>query len=125
MPHTTPSPYVPEIGETVLDAARDRVGEVMAKGKEFYALRPLGGGREWDVALPDIRPLSRDEALRNRVAEVNVRSTGRVSCRYCDRLRLDRGVALRELDRERVLRLEGELAEHVRAGHPPLRAAGR
>lgn len=124
MPHTTPSPYVPEIGETVLDVARDRVGEIMAKGNEKYALRPLGGGREWDVAPSDIRPLSRDTALSIRVAEANVRSTGRVSCRYCDRLRVEKVVAWRELDREQVLRLDEELEEHARTGHPPLRAEG-
>ncbi|MEV6671718.1 hypothetical protein [Streptomyces sp. NPDC051162] len=124
MPHTTPSPYVPEIGETVRDVARNRVGEVMARGKEFYALRPLGGGREWDVAPSDIRPLAQDEVLRVRVAEANGRSTGRVSCRYCDRLRLEKVVAWRELDREQVFRIDEELEEHARTGHPPLRAEG-
>ncbi|MEU3756067.1 hypothetical protein AB0H17_25435 [Streptomyces olivoreticuli] len=125
MPHTTPSPYVPEIGETVLDAARNRVGEVTARGKEFYALRPLGGGREWDVAPSDIRALAQDEVLRVRVAEANARSGVRVMCRYCDRLRLDRAMALREFDRGRVDRIDRELEDHTAAGHPPLRVAGR
>lgn len=66
----------PDIGETVEDTTRNRVGKVMGHEGPYVQLRPIGGGREWD-ALPDkLRPLTVSEALSAGVAVANARSRG-------------------------------------------------
>lgn len=52
-----PAP-VPAVGDTVHDTAPDRVGVVMAHQGPYVQLRPLGGGREWDVDPAHVRSLS-------------------------------------------------------------------
>ncbi|MDT0321152.1 MULTISPECIES: hypothetical protein [unclassified Streptomyces] len=64
----------PTYGATVHDTRRDRVGVVMGRVGPCYQLRPLSGGREWDAAPEDIRPMTPAEVLHARLAEVNARS---------------------------------------------------
>ncbi|MDI3423719.1 hypothetical protein [Streptomyces luteolus] len=46
----------PAVGDTVWDAARDRVGQVMGHVGPRVQLRPLCGGVEWEAALNDLLP---------------------------------------------------------------------
>ncbi|MEC4017772.1 hypothetical protein [Streptomyces sp. H27-D2] len=66
--------YAPEGGETVRDAGSGRVGVVMGKVGPYYQLRPVGGGKEWDVPPSNIRAISQTEVLSVRVAVANERS---------------------------------------------------
>ncbi|MFI0962501.1 hypothetical protein ACH4S8_14030 [Streptomyces sp. NPDC021080] len=65
---------VPEVGEVVVDSARDRVGRVMGHEGPYLQLRPLGGGVEWDAEPRHVRTLDRAEVLRALVSEANTRS---------------------------------------------------
>ncbi|WP_247597551.1 hypothetical protein [Streptomyces sp. RKND-216] len=65
---------VPSVGEAVHDAARDRVGRVMAHDGPYLQLRPLAGGREWDAAPETVRPLTQSELISALVAVANARS---------------------------------------------------
>ncbi|KAF4406901.1 hypothetical protein [Streptomyces lycii] len=64
----------PPTGTAVRDTARDRVGVVMDHEGQYLQLRPLLGGREWDADPAAVRPLTPEELLSARVAEVNARS---------------------------------------------------
>ncbi|MGW0708270.1 hypothetical protein ACWD4G_20325 [Streptomyces sp. NPDC002643] len=64
------------IGDPVEDTDRKKIGEVMGFEGPYVQLRPLGGGREWDAEPDSIRPVSRQEALRARLAVANARSRG-------------------------------------------------
>ncbi|MFD8933901.1 hypothetical protein ACFV0R_01350 [Streptomyces sp. NPDC059578] len=61
----------PEVGETVRDARLGRIGVVMGGIGPYVQLRPLYGGREWDVAPEHVEPVTVLEVLSARVAEVN------------------------------------------------------
>lgn len=61
-------------GDVVRDIARERVGRVMGREGTYVQLCPLGGGRAWDVAPRDVRPMSQSEVLSALVAELNARS---------------------------------------------------
>ncbi|MDI3424135.1 hypothetical protein [Streptomyces luteolus] len=61
----------PEVGETVRDEETGRVGEVMGHQGGYVQLRPLLGGREWDVRPDRVRPVTATELLSARVAELN------------------------------------------------------
>jgi hypothetical protein len=63
----------PEVGELVLDAARDRVGVVMGHEGPFVQLRPPDGGREWDADPENVQPAAVTDELRFRVSEQNAR----------------------------------------------------
>lgn len=68
---------VPEPGTPVMDLARKKVGRVMdTPWGTKVALRPEGGGTEWDAELDKVRPVSTSELLSPRVAEANRRSQG-------------------------------------------------
>ncbi|MEU2868820.1 hypothetical protein ABZ769_06385 [Streptomyces olivoreticuli] len=72
MAHTPqPAPYAARKGELVWDSALDRVGEVT---DDRYRLRPPGGGAEWHAEPRSVRPATRAEALRARVAVANAES---------------------------------------------------
>ncbi|MBW1602718.1 hypothetical protein JJV70_11475 [Streptomyces sp. JJ66] len=60
---------VPEV--VVRDRASDRIGVVMGNVGPYVQLRPLSGGREWDVHPDDVRELTAPEVLSARVAEAN------------------------------------------------------
>ncbi|MER5770791.1 hypothetical protein [Streptomyces sp. NPDC001985] len=67
-------PYEPGPGEVAKDTSAERVGRVMGQVGGRYQLRPLGGGREWDVLPEHLGPATRAELLSAWVAEVNDRS---------------------------------------------------
>lgn len=71
---TVPAGEPPRVGETVRDTRRDLVGVVMGRLGRHLWLRPLGGGREWDVEPEALERLSRDEVLIAHLALVNARS---------------------------------------------------
>ncbi|MEU3754264.1 hypothetical protein AB0H17_16090 [Streptomyces olivoreticuli] len=72
MAHTPqPAHYAARKGELVWDSALARVGEVT---DDRYRLRPPGGGAEWRAEPCTIRPATRAEALRARVAVANAES---------------------------------------------------
>lgn len=48
------SPLNLPIGSVARDTVRDRVGRVMGREGPNYQLRPLNGGREWEVAPGEI-----------------------------------------------------------------------
>ena len=45
----------PNVGSLVRDTAKDRVGVYMGKMGPFAMLRPVGGGKEWEVRPEDVR----------------------------------------------------------------------
>lgn len=47
-----------EVGTVVIDTCRDRVGTVMDEIGSRIHIRPLGGGREWDVKSEYVRRAS-------------------------------------------------------------------
>ncbi|WP_329024164.1 hypothetical protein [Streptomyces sp. NBC_00690] len=63
-----------DIGQTVRDLQRDRVGVVMARLGPYLQLRPLGGGRAWDADPVHLQRLNDLEELSARIAEINARS---------------------------------------------------
>ena len=69
---------LPPPGTLVRDTARGRVGEYMGKGGPYLLLRPVGGGREWEVSPEYVEPLSQEEALSVKVRVANAQSTGAV-----------------------------------------------
>ena len=44
----------------------------------YTLIRPLGGGREWDVEPEDVREATSSERLSAATAHVNARSRGEV-----------------------------------------------
>ncbi|MFI8276010.1 hypothetical protein ACIGBH_14040 [Streptomyces sp. NPDC085929] len=75
-PHPSPGPsHTPAIGDTVRDTLRNRFGIVTDRIGPYLRLRPLTGGRVWEVESEDTEPVSTPEALRARLAEVNARSS--------------------------------------------------
>jgi hypothetical protein len=66
-----PATTVPDVGTLAYDSRSGRVGRVMAMLAGQVMLRPPAGGLEWEVAPGDLRPASRTEELRSRVAELN------------------------------------------------------
>lgn len=44
----------PDIGDLAKDTARDKVGVLMDKIAGRYLMRPMSGGREWEVKPEDI-----------------------------------------------------------------------
>lgn len=73
------SAYVPNVGDTVEDTGRKRIGKVMGSEGPYVQLRPIGGGREWDADPRALRLLPLSEALRAGVAEANARSRGELA----------------------------------------------
>lgn len=47
--------FQPEEGDFVYDTTRGTVGRVMEMGIRRAYLRPVLGGREWDIHLADLR----------------------------------------------------------------------
>lgn len=71
--------YQPNVGDTVEDTGRRRIGKVMGSDGPYVQLRPIGGGREWDAEPSKLRPLTKGEALSAGVAEANARSRGELA----------------------------------------------
>ncbi|MFJ5045666.1 hypothetical protein [Streptomyces sp. NPDC088719] len=77
--NTEPSPHVPAPGTLLADTSRgDRVGEFRGVAGPYWSLRPVGGGREWEVEPRYVRPALLMEQLRARTARLNARSRGEV-----------------------------------------------
>ncbi|MBZ6475624.1 hypothetical protein [Streptomyces griseocarneus] len=53
---------VPETGALVIDARLDKVGQVMGHEGPRLQLRPPRGGREWEAAPEDVRPVTHAES---------------------------------------------------------------
>ncbi|MEU5342994.1 hypothetical protein AB0H18_19515 [Streptomyces sp. NPDC020766] len=64
----------PPVGTTASDTRSGRVGLVMGHEGPYVQLRPLKGGREWDVPPEHIRSATLSQALSGAVAEYNARS---------------------------------------------------
>ncbi|MEV5136315.1 hypothetical protein AB0K71_15405 [Streptomyces syringium] len=64
-------PPLPDIGALMLDARRERVGEVMDVICGRVLLRDPAGGREWEAFPCDLRPATTGDELRARVAHAN------------------------------------------------------
>jgi hypothetical protein len=54
-----------------MDTRIGKVGEVIGREGPYVQLRPLGGGREWDVPPEDVRAATPRERLRAKVALAN------------------------------------------------------
>lgn len=126
----------PEVGAIVLDAGRDRVGEVMAVVGGRVLLRAPGGGREWEAFPADLRPAATGDALRARVADVNERSRREAvlgqprpapgtppaippsRCRVCWEIKQGRYRAVEDGDRDEAARLATVMGRHQREAHP-------
>ncbi|MFJ4873699.1 hypothetical protein ACIP93_00535 [Streptomyces sp. NPDC088745] len=65
----TPAP-----GTVVVDERDGRVGVLMGRKGPYVRLRPLAGGREWDVPPERVRTASTTERIRAGVAAANEHS---------------------------------------------------
>jgi hypothetical protein len=61
----------PGVGELAKDSARGRIGVVMGEIGGRVQIRPIRGGREWDVMPDNVVALSAREELRARLAVKN------------------------------------------------------
>ncbi|APS19421.1 hypothetical protein ABZ329_18660 [Streptomyces rubiginosohelvolus] len=78
-PNTERPLPVPDPGTLLADTSRgDRVGEFQGVAGPYWSLRPVGGGREWEVEPRYVRPALLMEQLRARTARLNARSRGEV-----------------------------------------------
>jgi hypothetical protein len=68
----------PTLGAHVVDLRSGRLGVVVGHEGPYVRLRPLGGGREWDVDPRAVRRATPAERLRAATAYVNARSRGEV-----------------------------------------------
>ncbi|MEW5538176.1 hypothetical protein AB1339_10975 [Streptomyces cyaneofuscatus] len=72
-------PLLPTAGALLVDTSRDnRVGEFRGTVGLYRSLRPVGGGRTWEVEPRHVRPALPIEQLRARTARANARSRGEV-----------------------------------------------
>ncbi|MEU3205529.1 hypothetical protein ABZ702_16925 [Streptomyces cyaneofuscatus] len=72
-------PPRPTVGALLVDTSRsNRVGEFRGVAGLYWSLRPIGGGREWEVDPRHVRPALPIEQLRARTARANARSRGEV-----------------------------------------------
>ncbi|MGW2278881.1 hypothetical protein [Streptomyces sp. NPDC001770] len=70
---------IPAPGALMVDTSQgDRVGEFRGMAGPYWAIRPVGGGIEWDVAPEHARPATQMERLRAENARCNARSRGDV-----------------------------------------------
>ncbi|WP_055524086.1 hypothetical protein [Streptomyces graminilatus] len=57
------------------DVELEKVGEYREKVGPYLLLRPIGGGREWEVAPADVRPATPAEYLSAKVRAANDQAT--------------------------------------------------
>ncbi|MDT0322141.1 hypothetical protein [Streptomyces millisiae] len=50
----------PNVGALVCDETRKRIGVFMGMAGPFAMLRPVGGGKEWEVMPEDVREMTGD-----------------------------------------------------------------
>jgi hypothetical protein len=66
-------------GALVVDTERDKLGYVMGRLGRVVRLRPVTGGREWDVDPAHVRRTTdeeRQQAMRERTRALNSASSG-------------------------------------------------
>ncbi|MGW2207892.1 hypothetical protein [Streptomyces sp. NPDC001781] len=68
----------PALGAYALDVRDGRLGEVMGRVGGRVQLRPLGGGREWDVPPEHLGEAAPADVLRERVRLLNREARRRV-----------------------------------------------
>lgn len=66
--------FEPQESDLVYDRTKDVVAEIMECGPTVITVRPVGGGREWDVHRADIRRPSVAEELGAKAAVANTSS---------------------------------------------------
>lgn len=66
------------VGTTARDTRTDRIGKVMGYEGPYAQLRPLEGGREWDVHPNHLEPVPLSSALSDSVARLNDQSRGAI-----------------------------------------------
>ncbi|MYT76862.1 hypothetical protein GTY69_04310 [Streptomyces sp. SID8364] len=72
-------PLLPAVGAFMVDTSRGGgVAEFQGVAGPYWSLRPVGGGREWEVEPRYVRPALLMEQLRARTARLNARSRGEV-----------------------------------------------
>ncbi|GAA2239130.1 hypothetical protein GCM10010232_27550 [Streptomyces amakusaensis] len=59
------------VGDIAYDTQSKALGVLMAEYGTLYFLRPLGGGREWDVPKTKVRPATTSDQPSPAVAEAN------------------------------------------------------
>jgi hypothetical protein len=64
------------VGAYVVDTRSGRLGRVMGHEGSYVQMRPVGGGREWDVPPEAVRMATPAERLSAGTAYVNARSRG-------------------------------------------------
>ncbi|MEU5796878.1 hypothetical protein ABZ800_25625 [Streptomyces sp. NPDC047813] len=60
----------------MMDTSRGRVGEFCGVVSPHWALRPVGGGKEWEGDPELVREASRDERMHALASGDNARSRG-------------------------------------------------
>ncbi|MFJ4832806.1 hypothetical protein ACIP79_23325 [Streptomyces sp. NPDC088747] len=63
----------PKVGSLAVDKRTGEVAEVMGYEGPYVQLRPLRGGKEWDVPPEELRDADPSEALSAKVAVANGR----------------------------------------------------
>jgi hypothetical protein len=66
----------PATGTFLVDTARNVVGEFQEELRGRYYLRPIGGGREWEVSPEYTRRATDAERMQAAVRDRNDRSRG-------------------------------------------------
>lgn len=74
--HMSASARTPAIGTLLLDIQRHQLGEFRGELGARWFLRPVLGGREWEVAPEGTRVATSEQRLRIANARVNARSRG-------------------------------------------------
>jgi hypothetical protein len=52
---------LPAVGTVVMDVVRSVIGEFRGEVNGLYCLRPIGGGREWEISPEYVRPATDSE----------------------------------------------------------------
>ncbi|WP_367123809.1 hypothetical protein [Streptomyces phytohabitans] len=77
--HRQEPPTLPNVGTLVVDTThQDRIGEFRGTIGPFWALRPVGGGREWEARPEGVRLADPRECLSALNPRCNARSRGEV-----------------------------------------------
>ncbi|WP_212765028.1 hypothetical protein [Streptomyces sp. I05A-00742] len=98
----------PAVGELVVDARRERVGEVTGTGEGRVWLRPPAGGDVWEALPCDVRPAT----------EQDTRSVYRPSrCVQCREIKRKRSLALGAGDLKTAVELTEAMGVHLRVAH--------
>ncbi|WP_439940039.1 hypothetical protein [Streptomyces sp. BBFR115] len=66
-------PSLPALRAVMVDSRTGRIGRVMGNEGPYVQLRPLNGGREWDVPPDQLRAPTPAEEMSVKVAVANGR----------------------------------------------------